>query len=569
MHAVLTYLDRIDALLCSLPTRAQIMGDPKLDTERTIKIRVDRTMPFEYIAKMIPSFCGLWRTHADFDYSDYDTALTDLGGDLQADVYLIWLDWRIYSKMMSPQQAVNWLTERIQQLRGQTDKPIWVNNCLESQGDGDMLFSLRAGNRGWIRQLNSGLSELIQHNSRCELIDLVGLAYEGSESFYDHRNDEISNYPLSDQATIKIARHLGVHLLPAAFGPRLKAIALDLDDTLYNGVLGEAGVEGVTLTEGHYRLQKLLLRLKESGILLTVCSRNEELDVEALFNGREDFPLKMDDFAAVSANWQPKADNLLKLAKQLNINSSSFLFVDDNPAELLKMAAALPDVQLLRANHRGKETMIRICHYPGLYQLHQDEGAASRTTDIQANQKREKIRQEALDNNMYLGSLKMVVKMYENEPSHTTRLFDLSAKTNQFNLALRRMSEIEAKEVMDKESYLTITVGLSDLLSDSGIVGAFVCRLEGDNARLIETIFSCRALGREIETVSFVWVLEKLIALGIEQLRIDHVKGPRNAPAVSWLKRYAGDDESYSILALHSRVKAACSQHPAKVEVIK
>ncbi|KOP64530.1 hypothetical protein AMS62_04155 [Bacillus sp. FJAT-18019] len=568
MKHVLTYLELADSLLCSLPSRARIAGSPNLPCNRTFRIRVDRTMPFEFVANLMSPFCSLWEAGVHFDYSDYDSALSGIGGETQADVYIIWLDWRIYARSMSAKEAAHWLNERIVKLRMSTDKPIWVNNWPESLEDANRVLSFRASDRRWFRKINSYLLESVENNTGCVLIDLAQLTHEGTESFYDFRNEKISNYPFSNQATTIISRHLSVHLLPASCTPRLKAIALDLDDTLYTGVLGEEGAEGVTLTEGHHRLQRLLLQLKQSGVLLTLCSRNEEEDVKALFDTRSDFPLRWDDFAAVCANWQTKAENLNRLAQILNIDPSAFLFVDDNPAELVKMAAALPVVRLLRAKESGEETMLGLCHFPGLYQLHPDSMAVSRTTDIQANQAREKIRQSAADYQSYLDSLNMVITIYENEVSHVTRLHELSHKTNQFNLALRRMTEVEANDVMDALKYMTITVRLSDILSDSGIIGAFVCRLDGEQAHVIETLFSCRALGREIETVAFAWILEKLMDRGVQRIHIEMSQGPRNAPALDWIKRFVeGSPEQLPLKDLYARVKAACGSHPARVEV--
>ncbi|RUT48749.1 HAD-IIIC family phosphatase [Paenibacillus anaericanus] len=572
MSTILTYLDSVDGLLGSLLTRERIMRSKKLPIHRTFKVRVDRTMPFEFIGNLTPPFCGLWGAEVGFDYSDYDVALSHLGGDLQADIQIIWLDWRIYHKSITPQEAANWLMGRIEQLREGMDTTIWVNNWPEPQDEENIIFSLRASDRGWTRRLNVCLADLIENTTGCELIDLAGLAHERTGFFFDDRNEQISNYPFSDQATLKIARHLGVHLFPAVFMPRLKAIALDLDDTLYSGVLGEEGSYGVKLSEGHCALQKLLLRLKHSGILLTICSRNEEEDVKALFESRADFPIKWADFAAICANWQPKAENINHLAQQLNIDPSAFLFIDDNSAELLKMASAQPNVQLLRADQNGRETMSKISYYPGLYQLHPDGEASSRTYDIQANQKREKLKISASSFNSYLDSLGMVISIYENEPSHAGRLYGLSHKTNQFNLALRRMTEIEIKEIMitAKANYLTITISLSDLLSESGIIGAFVCHIEGRNARLIETLVSCRALGREVETVSFAYLLEKLISLEVDNLSIDVTEGPRNNPAFDWLKRFVpGNLDNLCLTKLLLDVKGACLNHPARVEVIK
>jgi predicted enzyme involved in methoxymalonyl-ACP biosynthesis len=132
------------------------------------------------------------------------------------------------------------------------------------------------------------------------------------------------------------------------------------------------------------------------------------------------------------------------------------------------------------------------------------------------------------------------------------------------------MTEMEAQDAMDAEKYVTLTVHLADILSESGIIGAFVCRLDGRNARLIETLFSCRALGREVETVSFAYLLERLDAAGIERLGIDVTEGPRNTPAIDWLKRFIrANSDDVSLAELLSDVRSACVNHPARVEVIE
>ncbi|MBB6635853.1 HAD-IIIC family phosphatase [Cohnella thailandensis] len=569
MNDVLSYLDSADILLGTLPSRKQLTGIPEAGASHTVRIRVNRTMPFEFVANLMPPFSGLWGAGVRFDFSDYDAALSGLGEARDADLHIFWMDWRIYSGSMAASDCASWLKERISRLREVTDKPIWVNNWAESGGEGECLYSDRASDRGWFRSLNAALSELAFGEPGIELIDLALLAQEDASSFYDDRNDAIAGYPFSDRTTIRIARHLGVHLLPASRNPRLKAIALDLDDTLYGGVLGEDGAAGVRLTEGHRRLQKSLLRLKQSGIMLTICSRNEAKDVEDLFEARDDFPLRLKDFSVIKADWQPKAGNLNELARQLNIDCSAMLFVDDNSVELLKAAESLPELHLLRASRDDAfETLRKLLHYPGLYQLRRDSEARNRTADIQAGASRERLRRESSDFNSYLAGLKMVVRLHVNEMAHADRLYDLSRKTNQFNLALRRLTQEEARAAFRREEHLTVTVGLRDKLADSGIVGAFVIRLKGEEAQLIETLFSCRALGRDVETLSFAHVLEMLANRGVKRLRIDARTGPRNAPSLEWLGRFAdAPGEDCPLPDLRSRVAAACGNHPAQVEV--
>ncbi|WP_249730314.1 HAD-IIIC family phosphatase [Paenibacillus sp. J2TS4] len=526
-------------------------------------------MPFEFIHSVMPPFLSLWDAEETIDLSPYDTSFSSIGGDASADVFILWSDWRLYYESMTEQAACDWVKERILTLRSRTDKPILINNWPEQYEIEDKLFSIQTGKRKWARQFNEGLFRLSNLVSDCWIIDLSYIALELGEAFFDSRNDSVSHYPFSDQATIAIARHLGVHLLPAVLSPRIKAIALDLDDTLYDGVLGEDGVDGLTLSDAHSRLQNLLLQLKRSGMMLTICSRNEEQDVRELFQQRTDFPLGWDDFAVVCANWNPKPDNLITISQKLNIDPSAILFVDDNPAELLKMANHIPAVRLLRADPSGEQTLIKISHYPGCYQLLQDDSASLRTADIQANQARAELKNQSSDYGSYLKSLQMIVRIYVNEATHTNRVFEMSHKTNQFNLALRRMSKTEVEQFMKSSEYLIMTVQLSDILSDSGIIGTFVCRLKQEKAELIEVVFSCRALGREIETIAFARLLNRLLELGIKQLTIEVQEGPRNAPAREWLQRFITDPgNEQSVSDLYARVSASYSSYPVEVEEI-
>lgn len=569
MSNILAHLHSAHQLLSPLLTREQITRSPYASINRTYKVRVDRTMPFELIGNLLAPFCELWGAEVVFDYSDYDASLSRLGGVHQSDAYMIWLDWRIHHQSMAMEAAVDWLIGRIRALREMTAVPIWVNNWPERLELGDTLFGLRVNERGRIRRFNEYLLANIESIAGCEIIDLAGIGYEASGVVYDIRNDEISSYPFSDSITIRLARHLGVQLIPASLLPRIKAIVIDLDDTLYRGVLAEDGWSRLDVSEGHCELQKLLLRLKKSGILLAICSRNEEQDVRLLFDNRDDLPLRWSDFAIICANWNSKADNLQQIAQQLNIDTSSILFIDDSLVQLLEVGKAMPMVNLLQADANGMDTAIKVSYYPGLYQIRPDHEAALRTIDIQANQIRNSLKQNSSGASTYLASLQMTVTVYLNQASHAGRLYDLSHKTNQFNLALRRMTEIESHSVMDKGQYVTLTIGLKDIVSDSGIVGAFVCRLDGQHAQVMETIFSCRALGRDIESVSFVCLLEQLSLRGVEHISFDVKDGPRNAPAIAWLKRYIlGVPVHIPLKELRNDVNVVCMQHPSKVEVI-
>lgn len=569
MHKDLAYLDSLKTLLGPIPSRKSILQTPTFPVHRSFNIRVERNSPFEFIQYLMPSFLRLWGAQATVNYSEYDNTLSNMSSHENMDAYIIWIDWRLYRDSLSAKNTAEWFEQRIQVLRSHSSKPILFNNWYEEWNNGEALFSPYTNERSWVRELNEHLIAIVKDTSGCELIDLSGLTHQVSGSFYDTRNDQVSHFPFSDEAAIVIARHLGIHLFPAIFQPRIKTIVLDLDDTLYQGVIGEDGVEGIVFTEGHLQLQRLLLKLKQSGILLAICSRNEIDDVKFLFEQRRDLPLKWEDFASICANWQPKAENIYTISQQLNIDPSDFLFIDDNAAELLKVSGSFPSIRILQAEHDGLETKKRLLHYPGLYQLHSDSSASLRTGDIQANEKRDKLKASAMDYNAYLAELKMVVKVYKNHLPHTKRLSELSQKTNQFNLALRRINLVEAEQMMTSNKYWTFTIQLTDCLSDSGTIGAFIFEVNDKNAVLREVIFSCRALGREVETLSFAYCLNELIRKGVSNLDISIEKGPRNKPALEWIHRFI-DESSENLLVqdLYQKVKASCTNHPAKVEEI-
>src|SRR5919108_17800 len=146
--------------------------------------------------------------------------------------------------------------------------------------------------------------------------------------FFDARNDAVSKFPFSSRGTAAIARHLALDLLPPLAGERIKALVLDLDDTLWRGVLAEEGVEHIAIDEGHKALHAHLAGLRRRGILLCLCSHNERVDVEAIFQKRTDLGLSLADFASIQVNWSTKAQNIARIAGEVNVHPSSPLFVD-------------------------------------------------------------------------------------------------------------------------------------------------------------------------------------------------------------------------------------------------
>lgn len=505
-----------------------------LENLKTIHFNIERTLPFEYIAQFMPTFLSLLGKNAVFSYSEYDTSLAQVSTSEEVDMYIFWMDWRLYMEKMTPDQCVTWIANRIQ--RAKKNSPILLNNWPSFWQIDEKQYSADVSKRGWIYQFNAKIEELRKEFSQFEIIDLDLLSSQIGMTSYDSRNDQVSNYPLSNKLTVQVARYISLQLLPALFEPKLKAIVLDLDNTLYSGILGEDGIKGISLTEEHVQLQQVLKKLKENGILLAISSKNELADVLEMFKKRKDFPLQIQDFTFIEANWNSKSKNIKLISEKFNFDVSAMLFIDDNPAEIAQVQSEIPTIHLMLADTTGKETVHRLINYPRLYSLKKDEMVTKRQQDILANQKRQELKEITSDNNTYLSKLEMKIGIYENKEEHENRVFELGQKTNQFNLSLKRFTNGEIKEKYNSNQYEIFTITLSDLLNDSGIIGAFICRKEGDTAYIEEVLFSCRALGRKVEDASLHFILNKLGEKKIQFVQFDTVEGPRNKPALDWIQ---------------------------------
>ena len=517
-----------------LTQRTLLKSIKTTNTKRNFfSISIIRTLPSEYLTKPITPFFSYLDKEVVFNNSDYDVSLLKFFKDEKVNTYIFWMDWRLYMDKMEPNSLINWLKMRLAEV--DISKPILINNWPTFWELDEKQYAASISKRGWIYEFNHLLETLKNEFTNLEIIDINLFASEIGINSFDRRNDEVSNYPFSNQLTLKIARHIALNLIPALIEPKLKAIVLDLDNTLYSGVLGEDGIEGITLTEEHKQLQQVLKRMKENGILLAICSKNNDQDVIQMFEARKDFLLQKDDFTFIEANWKSKADNIRLMAEKFNFDVSAMLFIDDNPAEIAHVKEQIPTIHTLMADTAGKETVHRLLNYPYLYSRKKDNSADLRQKDILANQKRVELASKASNSNKYLASLQMKIIVFEDETLHVQRIYEMGQKTNQFNLALHRFAEGEIQEKAKDSTYKIYTVALSDMLNDSGIIGTYIVRLDGDIAIFEEILFSCRALGRNVEDASLQLILSKLFNEGIRQIKFESVEGPRNSPALEWL----------------------------------
>jgi FkbH-like protein len=523
--STLDYIEWQRVLFAPLPRRSELLKLRPSWPCRKVTIRVHRNEPFEYVSSALPPYLAYAGLSADFDLSGYDNALEEIESRADADLHLFWIDFSQYGQA-SAETLVDWLSGRVAALRARTASPIVVAN-----DHGDAPGS---------RAFNKTLAQALEPISGVRVYDRASVAAKLGSRYRDARMKALAGSDLSDAANMVIARELGSSWFPAALGRQVKVIALDLDGTLYSGVLGEDGVEGVVLTPEHGALQRELCDLQGRGVLLAVVSRNIAEDVEALFARRSDFPLHAEHFAAVVANWNEKAQSIAQIAGRLHVGTDSVVFVDDNPGELLSVAQALPEVRVLyAADPANAATALEL--YPGLMSWAATAEDSLRTQDLRAIQARDKAVGEAAHPEEYLRSLQTHLEFRLNPTDLAGRLSQLSMKTNQFNLAVKRYNEPEVIARLSSPDAAVVSIALSDRLSDSGVIGAVFGRRVDSTLLVEELCISCRALGRSLESEMLASALEEMRrTLGVDRVEFEYAQAPRNAPGLQWLQRASG-----------------------------
>ena len=427
--------------------RARLASWSMEGSSASFRVRVHRNHAIEPVISAVVPFASWNGLTFAWDIGPYDDSLTFAGSGV-ADVELIWLD-RDRLLNLSDDDFVAWLAARLHALRDRTTRPIIV--CA---------WPLPPAVRQALDRAKP---------SATDIVDIDALAETLGSNWLDIRAASISGTRFSNQACLHVARELACCWLPAALVAPIKCVALDLDGTLYGGVLGEDDVALIALDGGHRELQEYLIELKRTGTLLALVTRNERADVDALFARHRDFPLTLADFAVVEASWNDKGVLLEHIAHQLRIGLDSIVFVDNNPGELASVAAA-STVITVHARPDGRETVEALRHVAGVYRPRTLREDALRADDLNASGRRDALLRVSATPEEYLRSLRVHLEFHVGSHLQVPRMAELSRKTNQFNLGLSRITEADIEAKMHSCPASVVAVGLRDRLADSGIV---------------------------------------------------------------------------------------------------
>lgn len=405
----------------------------------------------------------------------------------------------------------------------------------------------------FLRRLNLELGDAAP--AYLHVHDVAALAAQhGVRRWFDPRYWHHAKQPVSFDCLLPYVRSTA-RIIGALYGRSAKCLVLDLDNTLWGGVVGDDGPDGIRVGPGDpvgeafSAFQEYVLRLKERGVLLAVCSKNDERNALAAFEQRREMPLRREDFVAFRANWEPKPDNLVSIARELDIGIDSLVFVDDNPAEREHVRQRLPEVRVLELTDDPAD-------YPALLD---DAGyfepvALSaedriRTEQYRANAERARTLESAGDYDAYLASLEQQAVLAPLEERSLDRITQLINKSNQFNLTTVRMTRSQVEELMRSPEHITLTVSLRDRFGDNGLISVIIARRDGAAAFHVDLwLMSCRVLKRGVERLVCNALVERMRAAGARELRGTYLPTAKNAlvrdhyATLGFERIHAGDD---------------------------
>lgn len=322
--------------------------------------------------------------------------------------------------------------------------------------------------------------------------------------------------------------------------PPYKVIALDCDGTLWQGVCGEDGAQGIKIDPSYQFLQEFMVAQQEAGMLLCLCSKNTESDVWAVFESRQDMTLKRHHLVQSKVNWSSKSENIKALAAELQLGLDSFIFVDDNPIECAEVQTNCPQVLTLQLPSKADDIPHFLKHVWAFDHLKTTKEDQQRTALYQQNLQREHFRQETLTFNDFLAGLELNVTIEPMTAQQLPRVSQLTHRTNQFNVTTIRRSEAEIQQLL-AANYDCLTVEVSDRFGDYGLVGAILFSTEGTALKVDTFLLSCRTLGRGVEYQMLAKLGAIAQAKGLTSIELPYQPTPKNQPALDFLNRVGAD----------------------------
>lgn len=410
-----------------------------------------------------------------------------------------------------------------------------------------------------IRDLNDKLNSVFVDSESVFIYDFERfISKYGEEQIFDYRQFLIGDIKIALDYLPHLANDLMSYII-AYMGISKKCIVVDLDDTLWGGVIGEDGFNGIKLGpeppgNAFVEFQKVLLSLYQRGIILAINSKNNYDDALKVIKEHPYMVLREDHFGAVRINWEDKVTNMKKIANDLNIGLDSIVFIDDDPVNREYMRLGIPQVltvDLPTDPSLYAKTIKDMNEFSILKITHED---TQRGKMYLEQRKRNELQQSAPDLESFLEQLDLKVLIKKADDFTIPRISQLTLKTNQFNLTTKRYQETDIRKFTKGKNYLVGCAQVEDKFGDNGITGVFIVKKDNQKEWLIDTfLLSCRVMGREVEKAILGYIINKAKENGTEKIKAQFIPTQKNKPIEDFLPNCGFHKEGdYWVYSLNS-----------------
>jgi FkbH-like protein len=394
-----------------------------------------------------------------------------------------------------------------------------------------------------IQRLNEWLASLCVKTEAVFTVDYASLVSRvGSLRWYDDRLCHYAKAPIAIEMLPQLAAEY-VKFFRALTGQTKKCLVLDLDNTLWGGVLGEDGLTGIQLGpdypgNAYLEFQREILNLHKRGVILAIASKNNPADVEEVFAKHPAMLLKKEHFASIQVHWSQKSQSLQEIARRLNVGLEQTIFVDDNQAECEEVMRFLPMVKTINLP-KQPEHFVRCLLEEGWFDGTAFSAEDRRRGDLYRQREQvEQAREHSGSLEDFYHSLEMEVAFALVNKTSLSRSAQLTQKTNQFNVTTLRFSELDIAQRIMLPEWLLVTTSVRDRFGDNGIVGLMMARFHAEVLEIETFLLSCRVIGRDIETAMLAYLCRCASSCGFHLLKGKVIPSAKNLPAQDLFSRH-------------------------------
>ena len=466
-------------------------------------------------------------------------------GDIAPDLWQEYAHLSEHQAKSAAQRASDSLQQYVQEFRRRSQAFLIVHNFEQPARPafGVLDSQSEPSQAELVREINRNLLASASQMRGVYVLDYDALvARHGRLRWRDERKWLTARLPVSADQMVHLAREWLRFLVPLS-GKSAKALVVDLDNTLWGGVIGEDGMTGIKLSAeypgaAYQALQRALLDLTRKGILLAICSKNNPDDALEVLEKHAGMLLRPKHFAAMRISWNDKSQGLREIATELNIGINSLAFLDDNPFEREQVRGTLPEVTVIDLPADPLQYAAVVRDHPAFERLTLSAEDQQRTTFYAEQRERSQAEQKFQSKEEFYRFLQQEAEIAAVSPATLARISQLTQKTNQFNVTTRRYAEEQISKMAEDPACQVLSIRLRDRFGDHGLVGVSITRDEGDVCEIDTFLLSCRVISRTVESALLAHLAEQAAARGCKRLTGWFLPTKKNAPARDFYKQH-------------------------------